>query len=200
MTPLQVHWAQSIYYLGTWTWTLRAIQIGFRLHESVYCLRTWTLRLSKTQDLRLLLTTVVALGPAGFRVRLRGLRVSRAQGLQSTVLGGSWAVVSGVISPLIQVMTIVILLITLLVTTHEPPSKRDCKGDYTTLVIELRGLLSGVQSLFHLTDCWKGPKFESFEQYYGLHVSRFRIDFYSAQWYSILSQFPAGVPGFGADV
>ena len=38
------------------------------------------------------------------------------------VLGGSWAVISGVVSPLIWVITIVTLLITPLITTHEPPS------------------------------------------------------------------------------
>ena len=36
------------------------------------------------------------------------------------VLGGSWVVINGVISPLIWVITIVILLITLLIPTHEP--------------------------------------------------------------------------------
>ena len=40
-----------------------------------------------------------------------------------TVLGGSWVVISGVISPLIWVITIVTLLRTPLVTTHEPPSR-----------------------------------------------------------------------------
>ena len=39
------------------------------------------------------------------------------------ILGGSWVVINGVISPLIWVITIVILLITLLITTHEPPSR-----------------------------------------------------------------------------
>ena len=34
------------------------------------------------------------------------------------ILGGSWVVICGVISPLIWVITIV----TLLMTTHEPPS------------------------------------------------------------------------------
>ena len=39
------------------------------------------------------------------------------------VLGGSWVVINGVISPLIwRVITIVTLLITPLITTHEPPS------------------------------------------------------------------------------
>ena len=39
-----------------------------------------------------------------------------------TQLGGSWVVLSGVRSPLIWVISIVALLITLLITTHEPPS------------------------------------------------------------------------------
>ena len=38
------------------------------------------------------------------------------------VLGGSWVVRSGVISPSIWAIRIVILLITRLITTHEPPS------------------------------------------------------------------------------
>ena len=39
------------------------------------------------------------------------------------VLGGSWVVINGVISPLIWVITIVtLLIITPLITTHEPPS------------------------------------------------------------------------------
>ena len=38
------------------------------------------------------------------------------------MLGGSWVVISGVISPLIRVLSIVTLLITPLITTHEPPS------------------------------------------------------------------------------
>ena len=40
-----------------------------------------------------------------------------------TILGGSWVVISGVISPLIWVISIVILHIALLITTHEPPNK-----------------------------------------------------------------------------
>ena len=48
----------------------------------------------------------------------------RASGL----LGGSWVVISGVISPLMQVRTIVTLLITLLITTHEPPSRLQDKS------------------------------------------------------------------------
>ena len=38
-------------------------------------------------------------------------------------LGGSWAFISGVISPLIWVITTVTLLITSLITSHEPPSR-----------------------------------------------------------------------------
>ena len=37
--------------------------------------------------------------------------------------GGSWVVTSGGISPLIRVISVVTLVITLLITTHEPPSK-----------------------------------------------------------------------------
>ena len=39
------------------------------------------------------------------------------------LLGGSWVAISGVIRPLIWVISIVILLIALLITTHEPPSR-----------------------------------------------------------------------------
>ena len=42
--------------------------------------------------------------------------------LSSLLLGGSWVVTSGDISPLIWVITIVTLLITPLITNHEPPS------------------------------------------------------------------------------
>ena len=39
-----------------------------------------------------------------------------------SALGGSWVVRSGVISPLIRLITTVSLLVTPLITTHEPPS------------------------------------------------------------------------------
>ena len=39
------------------------------------------------------------------------------------MLGGSWVVIRGVISPLRWVITIVTLLVTLLIITHEPPSR-----------------------------------------------------------------------------
>ena len=42
--------------------------------------------------------------------------------LPGGLLGGSWVVISRVISPLIGVIIIVTLLITPLITTHEPPS------------------------------------------------------------------------------
>ena len=38
------------------------------------------------------------------------------------LLGGSWVVISGVLSPLIWVIIIVTLLITPLITAHEAPS------------------------------------------------------------------------------
>ena len=38
------------------------------------------------------------------------------------LLGGSWVVISGVISPLIWVITILTLLMTPLITPQEPPS------------------------------------------------------------------------------
>ena len=44
------------------------------------------------------------------------------------LLGGSWVVISGVISPLIWVRTIDIRLITLLITTHEPQSRVNKPG------------------------------------------------------------------------
>ena len=40
----------------------------------------------------------------------------------SDLLGGSWVVISGAISPLSKVISIVTLRITLLITTHEPLS------------------------------------------------------------------------------
>ena len=44
--------------------------------------------------------------------------------LLSPLLGGSWVVISGVISPLIWVIMRVTLLITPFIATHEPPSSR----------------------------------------------------------------------------
>ena len=39
------------------------------------------------------------------------------------ILGGSWVDISGVISLLIWVISLLTLLVTTLITTHEPPSK-----------------------------------------------------------------------------
>ena len=44
------------------------------------------------------------------------------KGLHRAVLGGSWVVISGVISPGIWVVSIVTLLLPPHITTHEPPS------------------------------------------------------------------------------
>ena len=43
--------------------------------------------------------------------------------LSETLLGGSWVVINGVISPLIGVITIVTLITGPLISSHEPPSK-----------------------------------------------------------------------------
>ena len=52
------------------------------------------------------------------------IRTLGGQGLWCVgLLGGSWAVISGVISPLIWAISMVALLITTLITTHEPPSR-----------------------------------------------------------------------------
>ena len=50
-------------------------------------------------------------------------RLQRSGSEVQGVLGGSWVAISGVISPLIEVITTFILLITLLITAHEPPSR-----------------------------------------------------------------------------
>ena len=44
--------------------------------------------------------------------------------IASQLVLGSWVVLSGAISPVTWVIIMVALLITLLITTHEPPSKR----------------------------------------------------------------------------
>ena len=64
-------------------------------------------------------------------------RLQRSGSGVQGVLGGSWVAISGVISPLIEVITIVILLTTLLRTTHEPPSR----------VYAMRGKISRNQAL-----------------------------------------------------
>ena len=57
--------------------------------------------------------------------RFRRSTLTKALGptsLSASLLGGSWVVITGVMSPLIWVITIVSLIITPLITTHEPPS------------------------------------------------------------------------------
>ena len=57
-------------------------------------------------------------------IRMFAFRGGRAYFVLGDVeLAGSWVVTSGVISPLIWVISTVTLLITPLITTHEPPSR-----------------------------------------------------------------------------
>ena len=53
----------------------------------------------------------------------KGVREFVDVGFLGSVLGGSWVVISRVISLLIWVISIVSLLISPLITTHEPPSR-----------------------------------------------------------------------------
>ena len=59
-----------------------------------------------------------------------GSREPQAVKPLETLLGGSWAVISGVRSPRIWVISRVTLLITLLITTHEPPSRNVTPSNY----------------------------------------------------------------------
>ena len=62
-----------------------------------------------------------------------------------TLLGGPWVVISRVISPLIWLITTVALLITPLITTHEPSSissLRGIDGADCSLEADARGLAS----------------------------------------------------------
>ena len=56
-------------------------------------------------------------------LRGAGSRIRRCFEVKPMPLGVSWVVISGVISPLIRVISIVTLLITPLITTREPPSR-----------------------------------------------------------------------------
>ena len=51
-----------------------------------------------------------------------GIFFWRASGLEDSLLGGSWVVIHGLVSPQIRVIRKITLLITPLITTHEPPS------------------------------------------------------------------------------
>ena len=79
--------------------------------------RDWGLGFSDTG-------TLPCLNPGGISRRSRNRSMDRSVKVPSLgrLLGGSWVVISRVISPLIGVI-IVTLLITPLITTHEPPSK-----------------------------------------------------------------------------
>ena len=56
--------------------------------------------------------------------------------MHASLLGGSWVAVSGVISTLIWVISIVTLLISLLITTHEPPSGAKVKLDCPEVLLQ----------------------------------------------------------------
>ena len=57
----------------------------------------------------------------------------------SCLLGGSWVVINGVISPLIWLNITVTLLVTPLITTHEPPSTIRTSAGPPTPYLEARG-------------------------------------------------------------
>ena len=75
-----------------------------------------------------------------------------------TVLGGSWVVINGVNIPLIWLIITVTLLITPLITTHEPPSRG------------LNKLEIGF-GLLHSRTIRRGPRNK-----YGNHVSFYNYD------------------------
>ena len=78
----------------------------------------WNPETKSSQPTLTFLEFTIALGFSGL-----GCRDLRWLGIRVPLLGGSCVVISGAISPLIWVITIAILLIILLRTTHEPPSK-----------------------------------------------------------------------------
>ena len=70
-----------------------------------------------------------------------GSRVYYKGSFEGSLLGGSGVVISGVISPLIWVITIVTLLRTPLISTPEPPSKGLTNCIYTLGCVAVRGWL-----------------------------------------------------------
>ena len=68
-------------------------------------------------------TSHLQLGGSWWAKEPEALPGSRVRRKLSTLLGGSGVVISGVKSPRIWVKSIVTLIITLLITTHEPPSR-----------------------------------------------------------------------------
>ena len=76
------------------------------------------------------------------------MSVKRSEGLslrQPALLGGSWVVINGVISPLMGVITIVTLILTPLITTHEPPSRPSTLYPYRIPIDPFKGTLKGTQ-------------------------------------------------------
>ena len=71
-------------------------------------------------------------------ITLKGYGYWVSNSWASTVLGGSWVVIGGVISPLIWVISIVTLHITLLIATHEPPSRFKMVPEHTQKLLVRR--------------------------------------------------------------
>ena len=87
--------------------------------------------------------------------RARSFGAARSLRSLACLLGGSWVVTSRVISPLIGLITIVTLLITPLITTHEPPSRgirafEGLDGVYRVWLC-LRGRLQGFHQVLGST-------------------------------------------------
>ena len=79
-------------------------------------------------------------------------------------LGGSWVAISGVISLLIWAISIVTLLVSLLITTHEPPTGGEEVGQSSTFGKHCRNLNPKLVALPDLHSCL--PK------YNGHHATR----------------------------
>ena len=64
----------------------------------------------------------------GFRASGPGTRIARMQALKGILLGGSWVVISGVISKVTVLITHIRGLISPLITRHEPPKYMALSG------------------------------------------------------------------------
>ena len=62
------------------------------------------------------------------------------------LLGGSWVVISGVLSPLIWVIIMVTLITTTLITNHEPPSRVGLWGLQCVLYCKFLNLRGNAES------------------------------------------------------
>ena len=70
------------------------------------------------------------------------------RGLEPLILGGSWVVISRVISRIIILITQVGRLMTLLITTHEPPSSPKFLHNFFCWVLKLSSpVLCGVSCI-----------------------------------------------------